>query len=188
MEHVPRRDAELGAHGNRDREPEDEKAQHEWWEPAPELARAGPRQHARVLRVIVGGRRTHSSPAADSASRYSVACSWRRRNDAGQAVLIGPYSAACTGAALRASGTIARTRRADRSAGIVTVIAWVGTSSTVAKCPSPTCCSRDAASSGTTLTARGSSNSATGGSLNARWPFSPIPQHVRSSGCARSSS
>src|SRR5690349_16021933 len=67
MEYVPRRDAELGAHGNRDREPEDEEAQHEWWEPAPELARAGPRQHARVLRVIVGGRRTHSSPAADSA-------------------------------------------------------------------------------------------------------------------------
>ena len=53
-------------------------------------------------------------------------------------------------------------------AGIVTVIAVRGTSSIVAKWPSPTCCRRDASSSVISLTSTGSSKSANGGSLNAR--------------------
>ena len=42
--------------------------------------------------------------------------------------------------------------------------------------------------SATTFTASGSEKSATGGSLNARCPFSPIPRQHRSSGCDRSRS
>ena len=34
------------------------------------------------------------------------------------------------------------------------------------------------------MTSRGSSKSATGGSLKARWPFSPIPRQHRSRGCS----
>ena len=45
-----------------------------------------------------------------------------------------------------------------------------------------TCCWRQAASSSTTLTSSGSAKSATGGSLKARCPFSPMPRQHRSSG------
>ncbi len=68
---------------------------------------------------------------------------------------------------------------------MVTVMAWVGTSVSPAKCPSFTCCMRQAVSSSTTLTSRGSSKSATGGSLKARCPFSPMPRQHRSSGWSR---
>ena len=47
---------------------------------------------------------------------------------------------------------------------------------------------RQAASSSTTLTSRGSAKSATGGSLKARCPFSPMPRQHRSSGWLRSRS
>ena len=74
--------------------------------------------------------------------------------DAGHEVVTGPSRAARTGSALRASGTMARTRAARSRAGMVTVIAWSGTSSSVAKCPSLTCWRRQAASSVTTFTSR----------------------------------
>ena len=59
--------------------------------------------------------------------------------------------------------------------GMVRVMACVGTSFYTLKCPSPTCCLRDASASLITLTHSGSLNSAKGGSLNARCPFSPMP-------------
>ena len=52
------------------------------------------------------------------------------------------------------------------------------------KQPSLSCWLRQAASSRTTLTSTGSRKSATGGSLNARWPFSPIPAQTMSDGSA----
>ena len=80
----------------------------------------------------------------------------------------GPVSAARTGSALRASGTMAITWAARKRAGMVTVRAWVGTDAMSGKWPSLTCCCRQAASSSTTLTSSGSSKSATPGSLKAR--------------------
>ena len=50
------------------------------------------------------------------------------------------------------------------------------------KQPSATCCSRHARSSSTTFTSSGSAKSATGGSLKAMWPFSPMPRQMRSMG------
>ena len=71
---------------------------------------------------------------------------------------------------------------ARRSAGMVAVSARRGTASMSGKCPSWTCWSRQARSSSTTFMSRGSSKSATGGSLKARCPFSPMPRQQRSSG------
>ena len=73
--------------------------------------------------------------AADSGSRNTVAWGVRWRMEAGHAVLTGPSSAARTGSALRASGTMARTRSARSSAGMVTVMAWAGTSASVGEVP-----------------------------------------------------
>src|ERR1043166_2814872 len=47
-----------------------------------------------------------STPAAESRSKNSVACGWRRRNEAGQAVLIGPCNAFFTALAFRFSGAM----------------------------------------------------------------------------------
>ena len=122
VEHVPRREAELGAHRERDREAEDDEARRRA-AGSGGAARAGSgTQHLRVPRVVVrcglGSAVGHeSSSDADSASRYSVAFGWRRRIDAGHAVVIGPCSASRTGAALRASGTIASTRRRAHERG-----------------------------------------------------------------------
>ena len=69
---------------------------------------------------------------------------------------------------------------------MVTVMACVGTASSAGKWPSFTCWERQAASSSTTLTSRGSAKSATGGSLKARCPFSPMPRQHRSRGWSRS--
>ena len=58
-------------------------------------------------------------------------------------------------------------------------IACDGTSSTDANQPSPTCCRRHASSSVTTRYGRCVRKSA-GGSLKARWPFSPMPTKATS--------
>ena len=97
--------------------------------------RFGNAQHLRVagLRRGLGHR---SSSDADSASRYSVACGCVRRYDAGHAVVIGPSSAALHRRGLALLGHDREHTTARSSAGIVTVIACVGTSSMVAKWPS----------------------------------------------------
>ena len=130
----------------------------------------------------VGVSRRSASSAADWGSRKMVA--WggplQDRGRAGGADR--PSGRPAPG---RPCGPRARWRGpvpARSSAGMVTVIAWAGTSASVAKCPSSTCWRRQAASSSTTFTSSGSSKSATGGSLKARWPFSPIPRQHRSSG------
>src|SRR6185295_5063810 len=106
-------------------------------------------------------------------------CACFRRNDPGHAVVIGPCNAALTACAFRFSGTMQIIFFAEQSAGIVSVNAYDGTASRFGKCPSPTCCCLQASSSFTILTERLSLKSATGGSLKARWPFSPIPRQQR---------
>ena len=98
----------------------------------------------------------------------------------------GPSSAARTGTALRDSGTMASTVAARSRAGMVAVRARLGTAVMSGKWPSFTCWSRHPRSSSTTFMSSGSSKSATGGSLKARWPFSPIPRQHRSRGLASS--
>ena len=82
------------------------------------------------------------------------------------------------------AGTMQNTASGAVSVGIVSVSACVGTSSSLAKQPSFTCCCRQVSSSATTLTAALSPKSATCGSLNAMCPFSPMPMHTMSQGCA----
>src|SRR5262249_4596171 len=110
---------------------DDEQADDERRQAASELAPAREEQNFGIFAVVVG--RHGLMSAAEAESRKRVACGCRRRIVAGQAVEIGSWRVARTGSALRASGTIASTRRAASSAGIVTVIACVGTSSIVAK-------------------------------------------------------
>src|SRR5690242_2853732 len=124
---------------------------------------------------------------ADSASRNSVQCACFLKNDAGHAVLMGPCSAALTATAFRFSGTMQTIFFAEQSAGIVSVSAYGGTDSGSGKWPSPACWRLQASSSFTIFTKRLSLKSATGGSLNARCPFSPTPRQQRSIGWARSS-
>jgi hypothetical protein len=66
--------------------------------------------------------------AAESRSRKRWACDVRRKIEPGQSSLIGPRNELNTASALRVSGTMASTRWADNNAGIVNVIACVGTS------------------------------------------------------------
>ena len=106
---------------------------------------------------------------------------------AGQAVRMSPSSVSRTARALVAAGTTQNTWAACISAGTVSVSAWVGTSSRVAKQPSCTCWLRHISSSATGFTRAGSSKSATGGSLKAMCPFSPMPMQVMSTGKRRSS-
>src|SRR5690606_35125621 len=61
-------------------------------------------------------------------------------------------------------------------------IACNGTSSTLLNHPSPNCCWRHCKSRLTIRYASSTSKSA-GGSLNARWPFSPMPTKATSIGC-----
>ena len=143
-------------------------------------ARSARRRAAAARGVAVTGRAATPTPA----SRYSVACGCAaedRRRARGRDRSVQRVAHRHRLARLGHDREHARARAA--SAGIVTVIACVGTSSIVAKWPSATCWRRDAGSSATIFTSTGSSKSATGGSLNARWPFSPIPQQQRSSGC-----
>ena len=121
--------------------------------PRPSLPRPLARPHAAGrrdgLRADHPGRSSPSTarvkPVVGSAGQQAgrvgledgcVARELVRSAEAGQPVATGPVSAARTGSALRASGTMARTRPARSSAGMVTVMAWVGTSSRSGKWPS----------------------------------------------------
>ena len=110
-----------------------------------------------------------------------------RSIEPGQLGVTGPSSAIFTASALRASGTIASTCFAFRRAGMVRVIARLGTSSIVLKCPSLTCCIRHRSSS-VTMWMRSRVAKSPGGSLKARCPFSPIPKTQMSAGYLRSKS
>ena len=99
---------------------------------------------------------------------------------AGHSVDIGVKRVSCTAWALRLSGTTTLKALALIIAGTVSVAAWVGVSSNDGNQPSPTCWRLHAPSSGTILTNVMSLKLATGGSLNAMWPFSPIPMQARS--------
>ena len=77
-------------------------------------------------------------------------------------------------------------RGTRRKNGTVSDSARGGTSSSRANAPSCTCCMRQTSSSSTARTSRGSSKSQTGGSMNARCPFSPIPMITRHGAAARS--
>src|SRR3954453_14529599 len=98
----------------------------------------------------------------------------------GQSVEIGPFNVRCTACRLVGPGTEQNKCAPANSVGIVSVTACVGTAANEAKHPSFTCCCRQASSSATGLIVCGSSKSATGGSLNAMCPFSPIPRHTMS--------
>src|SRR2546426_3539168 len=137
------------------------------------------------FRIEIG--RLPQSRLAEPASRNKVQRPCCRKNEAGQAVLIGPRNAALTASALRFSGTTQIIFLAAQSAGIVSVKAYWGTAAISRKCPSPTCCCRHRSSSFTSFTVNGSSKSATAGSLKARWPFSPMPRQQRSTDSARTS-
>ncbi len=119
-------------------------------------------------------------PSRGRGTRWRGGCAGGSRP--GRTCRPGPPGRPGPAPALRASGTTARTRWARSRAGMVTVMAWAGTSASVGKCPSLTCWRRQPSSSVTTFTSSGSSKSATGGSLKARCPFSPIPRQHRSSG------
>src|SRR5437660_11481735 len=73
------------------------------------------------------------SRLADSASRNKRQCACFRKKDPGQAVLIGPCSAALTASALRFSGTIQNIFLAAQRAGTVSVSAYEGTDSRFGK-------------------------------------------------------
>lgn len=94
----------------------------------------------------------------------------------------GSLSVARTASLLLAPGTMQKICRLCSRRGTVSVIACVGTVSSRGKQPSSTCCSRQVRSSSTTFTDSGSARSATGGSLNARCPLTPIPQQTMSTG------
>ena len=103
------------------------------------------------------------------------------RIDDGWTFVTSPSRQSRTAFALRASGTMQRTSRAFRIWRIDMEIARRGTSSRVANQPSPSCCRRHASSSSTTRYGSSVSKSA-GGSLKARWPFSPMPTKATSTG------
>ena len=58
-----------------------------------------------------------------SASQYSIASGWRRRIEAGHAVLMSPVSAALTAFAFVGAGTMQNTFLAETSVGTVSVSA-----------------------------------------------------------------
>ena len=87
--------------------------------------------------------------------------------------------------ALRASGATTNTCAGLSNAGTVSERAWAGTSASERKWPSPTCCRRQFSSSVTTWMVAAVSKSA-GGSLKARWPFSPMPMTQASAGYSSS--
>ena len=71
--------------------------------------------------------------------------------------------------------------------GTVSESAVRGTSARLGKQPSFTCCLRQGSSSSTTRTSARSAKSQTGGSMKARWPFSPIPRMASDGPACRSS-
>ena len=90
--------------------------------------------------------------------RHSFAC---RKTDAGHCGLTGPRTALRTAALFRSPGTVQKIAAADIIVGIVRVTASFGTSSSVAKQPSFTCCRLLVSSRSTTFTGCGSRKSAT---------------------------
>ncbi len=119
---------------------------------------------------------------ADSLSRYKITSGCFRKIVAGQSVEISAFTVLKTASAFRPSGTTQLICLQFIIAGIVSERACVGTSSKVGNQPSPSCCFRHASSNSTTFTSFGSLKSATGGSLNAMCPFSPIPIQATSTG------
>jgi hypothetical protein len=101
---------------------------------------------------------------------------------AGQAVDISAFIVLYIASAFLSSGTTQLMCLQFIIAGIVSDSACVGISSKVGNQPSPSCCMRHASSSSTIFTSLLSLKSATGGSLNAMCPFSPIPIHATSTG------
>jgi len=97
-----------------------------------------------------------------------------RRIVAGHAVETGSSIVRRTMAALRGPGTDATSFGTRIGVGMVNEIAASGTSSIAGNHDSASCCCWHCASSCTTFASSGSLKSATGGSLNARCPFSPI--------------
>ena len=124
-----------------------------------------------------------SSDAAGS-SRNSVHCLCCCRIDAGTCGVTSPSTALRTASALRSSGTVQMIAALFMICRTLIEIACLGTSSNVGNQPSPSCCRRQASSSWTTRYGSSVSKSA-GGSLNARWPFSPMPTNATSIGCRR---
>ena len=146
-------------------------------------------------RCLIGGSTAHPASPARSVARQErrrfhvekqrrvlVCPQDRRRRHRRQVTFETPRTAA----ALRASGTTATIARDFRIWRIDIVIARSGTSSIAVNHPSPTCWRRHASSSRTTRYGCSVSKSA-GGSLNARWPFSPIPTNATSIGRTASS-
>ena len=117
-------------------------------------------------------------------SRYSVVFACVCRIDAGAIGETGPSTHAFTAFAFRASGTTAMISLDFRICRTDIEIARAGTSSIDANQPSPTCCRRHASSSVTMMYGCSVEKSA-GGSLKARWPFSPMPTNARSTGRCR---
>ena len=74
-----------------------------------------------------------------------MASGWRRRIDAGQAVVTGPSSAAWIAARLAGPGTMASERGTPMRNGTVSESAVRGTASRLGKQPSWTCCCRQTA-------------------------------------------
>src|ERR1041385_6625448 len=70
---------------------------------------------------------------AESRSRNTVAWGCWRSHEAGQAVLIGPFSMSFTACALRVSGTMQSILFAEHSAGMVRVSAYCGIGSMLGK-------------------------------------------------------
>ena len=95
---------------------------------------------------------------------------------------MGSFTVRRTASAFVGAGTTQKRYAADASCVTVSVSAISGTSSNVGKQPSCTCCMRHTSSSFTGFMRSGSWKSATGGSLNAIWPFSPMPITTMSTG------
>ena len=102
--------------------------------------------------------------------------------DAGQMFSTGPSRVLLTASAFRLSGTEQMMRLLFIICRMLIEIARVGTASSDGNHSSPSCCLRHASSSATTMYGSSVSKSA-GGSLNARWPFSPMPTSATSIGC-----
>lgn len=127
------------------------------------------------------------SRLALSASRYSVAAGWRRRMLAGQAVRMSPSSVSRTARALVACGHHTEHLGSVHQCGhcqrqrMGGHVVQSGEAAVMHLLVAAYLVQRHG------FTRAGSSKSATGGSLKAMCPFSPMPMQVMSTGKRRSS-